>query len=185
MTPGFFLPFVRACSIFKPLAGAVQSCHLPSPCSKLRTFSNLLQDECVCVYASVCRCDVNCDPMRMDKWQKMWFFPSHLPLPSPLFQRAMLRGRQQWRRICVSVGLSDAPADPPPLSLWAGGPQGELAPDDASLSQHWQAKSGHSPTEPRGDGAVEKPPDLSATHSVRELSVSGTQHHRKGLKLKG
>ena len=28
-------------------------CQLSSLCSKLRTFSNLLQDECLCVYISV------------------------------------------------------------------------------------------------------------------------------------
>lgn len=85
----------------------------------------------------------------------------------------------------LSAILPDAPADPPPLSLCAPGPQGELSPEDTSLSQNWQAKGGHSPTVPRGDRAVEKPPDLSATHSVRELSVSRDPTQQEGTHIKG
>lgn len=102
---------------------------------------------CKCVLC-VCRCDVNCDPLRMDKWQKMWLFPSHPLIPFSCFRGYVWR--QKWRRICVSVGLPDAT---PPR---APGPQRALAPEEASLSQHWQAEAGHSPTEPRGDRAVEK-----------------------------
>lgn len=56
--------------------------QLPQPCGKLQTFSNMLQVVYLCTHNAVCRCDINCDPLRMDKWQKMWFSPSPFHSPS-------------------------------------------------------------------------------------------------------
>lgn len=139
--------------------------QLPSPCSERRTFSNLLQGECVCVYAGVCGCDVNCDPLRMDKWQKMCFFPSH---PLPCFQKTG-RGGNDAESVCL-FGSPDAPTDPPPRSLSAG-PRGRVGFwRRLFLSHHWQAKGGQSPTAQRWQRCGEAP--WPQRHSPCQRAVS-------------
>ncbi len=139
----------------------------------------------ICCMTSMCMFDVSRDPLRMDKWQKMRFLPSPPLFPLPCFRGQYWGGGSgEGESVCLSVWLEPTQTlHICPSELWA--PQGESASEAAFLPQQWQAKGGHSATQPRGNRAVEKPPDLSVTHSVRKPPVSGPRHHRKGLVLKG
>lgn len=82
--------------------------QLPSPCSKLRTFVNLLQDKhnsvCTSVCAGVTSTVIPRDGINDKRYDPCHLIPFSFPAPGP-FQRAALKGRLQWRRIFVSVGL--------------------------------------------------------------------------------
>lgn len=116
----------------------------------------------ICCKTSMCRRDVTCNPSRPDKWQKMRFFLSH-PLFSPV-----LRPRLQWRRICLSSSLVP-PQTLHPCFLWD--PKGETGScwrlSVTTLTSH----GGDSPTQPRGDRAVKKPP-WPQRHSLCQRAVS-------------
>lgn len=181
MTYEFFHSY--CVSLFSILWQVLCSPHpLSSPCIKPRIFSKLLQNKHVSVYQCVCRCDVNCDPLRMDKWQKMWFLPSH-PLCLPFFllvSEDSVEGKAAMKENLCVCRFADAPADPP---LSPRTPRGELAPEDASLSQHWQAKGGHSPTKPRGNRVMKKsltsssPFTLSESCQCQGLKTTGRDTH--------
>lgn len=145
-------------------------------CSPRQLPSHRCEPFPICCKTSVCRRDVTCDPSRADKWQKMRFFLSH-PLSSPV-----LRQRLQWRRISLSASLMPLQTLHP---CFLRAPKGEMAPADASLSQHWQAMVAILQHNPGVTEQWRSPPDLSATHSVRELSVSGPPTAPEGIHING